>query len=132
MNKPAVIGAILALMAALGLTGYKIVKNTGEPVPANIDADTQMVSKIIDGDTFSILDGPKVRLIGINAPEEGACYFASSTDYLKSLIENKKVKLEKDISGTDEYGRLLRYAILPNPDATEKNILINEIMIREG
>jgi len=91
-----------------------------------------MVLKVIDGDTFSIVDGPKVRLIGINAPEEGACYFASSTEYLKSLIENKKVKLEKDISGTDEYGRLLRYAILPNPDATENNILINETMIREG
>jgi micrococcal nuclease len=132
MNKTAVIAAIMALMAALGLTGYTIVKNTGAPVPYAVDVDLQTVSKVIDGDTFTILDGPKVRLIGIDAPDEKECYFASSTEYLKSLIENKKIKLEKDISGTDEYGRLLRYAIFPNPDVTEDSVLINERMVREG
>ena len=132
MNKTAVIAAIVALMAALGLTGYKIVKDNGEPVPYAVDMDAQLVSKVIDGDTFTIQDGPKIRLIGINAPEEKECYFASSTEYLKSLIENKKVKLEKDISGTDEYGRLLRYAILPSMSATEDNLLINEALVRNG
>jgi len=132
MNKTVVIGAILALMAAIGLTGYKIVKDNGESVPSSIDIDAQLVSKVIDGDTFSIQAGGKIRLIGINAPDEGECFYASSTEYLQSLIENKKVKLEKDISGVDDYGRLLRYAILPNSIATENNILINEQLIREG
>lgn len=132
MKKPAIIAAIMALMAALGLTGYTIVKDTGTPVSSVIDTDLQTVSKVIDGDTFTILDGPKVRLIGIDAPDENGCYFASSTEYLKSLIENTKIKLEKDISGTDEYGRLLRYVILPSSNAIENNILINEKMIREG
>lgn len=132
MNKPAVIGAILALMAALGLTGYKIVKDAGEPVSPTVDTDLQLVSKVIDGDTFSIQDGGKIRLIGIDAPDEGECFYASSTDYLKSLIENKKIKLEKDISGTDDYGRLLRYAIVPNANSAEANLLVNEQMIREG
>lgn len=131
MNKKAVIGAILTLMAALGLTGYKIVKDTGESVSPVIDVGLQTVSKIIDGDTFSIADGGKIRLIGINAPDEGECFYASSTEYLTSLIGNKSVKLEKDISGVDQYGRLLRYAIIPTP-TTENNILVNEVMIREG
>lgn len=132
MNKTAIIAAIVALMTALGLTGYKIVKDNKETVPYSIDLNTQLVSKVIDGDTFTIQDGSKIRLIGIDAPEKQECYFASSTEYLKSLIENKKVKLEKDISGTDEYGRLLRYAILPSADETENNVLINEKLVRDG
>lgn len=132
MNKKAVIGAILALMAALGLTGYKIVKDNGETVSPTVDTDLQLVSKVIDGDTFSIVDGGKIRLIGINAPEEGECFYASSTEYLSSLIGGKKIRLEKDISGSDEYGRLLRYTILPAPTPEEDDTLVNEMIVREG
>ncbi|KKU14703.1 MAG: Micrococcal nuclease-like protein nuclease [Candidatus Jorgensenbacteria bacterium GW2011_GWA2_45_9] len=132
MKKTAVITAIMALMAALGLTGYKIVKDTGGPVGANVDSGLVEVGKVIDGDTFVLEDGTKVRLIGIDAPEEAECYFEESSSYLKWIIAGKNIKLEKDISGADEYGRLLRYAIVPSSDAAEDNLLVNEALVRDG
>ena len=54
------------------------------------------VIRIIDGDTFEIENGDKVRMIGIDAPElkdEGGI---ESKNYLKLLIENKYVSLIKD------------------------------------
>ena len=44
---------------------------------------------------------------------------------LADLVLGKEIILEKDISETDKYGRLLRYAKI-------NNILVNDYMIREG
>ncbi len=43
------------------------------------------VNRIIDGDTFELADGMKVRLIGINTPEEGEACFSEATEKLSSL-----------------------------------------------
>ena len=67
------------------------------------------VARIIDGDTFELTDGKSVRLIGINTPEVGETCSAQATQQLSSLIEGKTVFLEKDVSETDIYDRLLRY-----------------------
>ena len=46
------------------------------------------------------------------------------------MVEEKEVILQKDISETDKYKRLLRYVFLPLEDG---NLLfINDYMIREG
>jgi micrococcal nuclease len=86
-----------------------------------------MVIRIIDGDTFEIENGDKVRMIGIDAPElkdEGGL---ESKNYLRLLIENKYVSLIKDEKNNnkDFFGRLLRYVYLKNSD-------INLKMIEDG
>ena len=85
------------------------------------------VVRIIDGDTFEIENGDKVRMIGIDAPElknEGGL---KSKNHLKLLIENKYVSLIKDEKNNnkDFFGRLLRYVYLEDSD-------INLKMIEDG
>lgn len=74
------------------------------------DDSTIVVSDILDGDTMILSDGfTKIRLIGINAPEHDEPYYHESTNMLRTLVEDKVVTLESDVTDKDQYGRLLRY-----------------------
>jgi micrococcal nuclease len=91
------------------------------PTPSNI----YKVKRVIDGDTFVLENDQKVRLIGINAPEGDTCFASETTDKVIELLEGKEVTLEKDISDTDQYDRLLRYVYL-------NDLFINEYLVNEG
>jgi len=82
------------------------------------------VIRIIDGDTFEIENGDKVRMIGIDAPELKDNNGLESKNHLKLLIENKYVSLIKDEKNKnkDFFGRLLRYVYLDNYDVNLKMI----------
>jgi micrococcal nuclease len=88
-------------------------------------ANASLVIRVIDGDTFEIETGEKVRLIGINAPEISDIFGVESKEYLTKLIEGKDVDLQSDnlSSKTDRYNRLLRYVILNGEDINYKLIL---------
>ncbi len=88
--------------------------------------ETFLVKKVIDGDTILLENGKEVRYIGIDAPEfPNGCFAKQATEKNKELVEGKKVKLVKDISETDEYGRLLRYVYIGN-------LFVNEYLVRNG
>lgn len=85
------------------------------------------VARVIDGDTFELTDGRKVRLIGVNTPESTIRtepYGKEASKYTKSKLEGKKVYLQRDVSQTDRYGRLLRIVWLqiPTDDMNESEI----------
>jgi len=69
--------------------------------------------------------------MGIDAPElddERAefCELAEeAAGYNRELVEGKTLRLEKDVSETDEYGRLLRYVYVDDT-------FINAELVREG
>jgi endonuclease YncB( thermonuclease family) len=69
-----------------------------------------MTAEIVDGDTITMSDGSKVRLIGIDTPERGQCGYEESSALLAQLIEGQSITL---VTGArddiDKYGRLLRY-----------------------
>lgn len=73
-----------------------------------------LVVNVIDGDTFKIASGETIRLICIDAPELGQAGGNESKSFLESLILGQQVILEKDVSETDDYNRLLRYAYINN------------------
>lgn len=79
------------------------------------------VSRIIDGDTIEVVINSKkykVRLIGVDSPEYTSkieYYGKESTEYTNSILINQEIYLEKDVSETDRYGRLLRYVWLDIP-----------------
>ena len=50
------------------------------------------VVRVIDGDTFIIEGGERVRMIGIDAPELKDLYGVESKNQLKALIQNKHAK----------------------------------------
>ena len=55
------------------------------------------VVRMIDGDTFVIEGGERVKMIGINAPELKDIYGVESKNHLKTLIESKYVNLIKGV-----------------------------------
>lgn len=86
---------------------------------------------IIDGDTID-LNGQRVRYIGIDTPELGRdgeksdCYAREAADYNRNLAISGKLRMEKDLSETDKYNRLLRYVYL------DDGRMINEVLVAEG
>ncbi len=87
------------------------------------------VLSVTDGDTIRVdYEGADeaVRLIGINSPEVGECFYAQSSDALATLVDGRSVLMVADVSDRDQYGRLLRYLYLP--DGT----FVNEDLVRQG
>lgn len=86
---------------------------------------TYHASRVVDGDTFVLSSGEKVRLIGIDTPEKGEELYEEASERLESLIIGKELKLKKDVSETDRYGRLLRYVYA-------EDVFVNAVMVEEG
>lgn len=96
------------------------------------------VTKVIDGDTIELENGQKVRYIGIDTPETNhptkrvECYGKEATQRNKELVAGKIVRLEKDVSEIDRFGRLLRYVYIENTATPSASIFVNELLVKEG
>ena len=86
------------------------------------------VSKVIDGDTFEMSDDTTIRLLCVDAPERGENGYSEAKDFLSNMILDKEVRLEKDISDKDEYGRLLRYVYV---NLSNIEIFVNQQVVQE-
>ena len=80
-------------------------------LPLATSLDTDRVARVIDGDTIILSGGERVRYIGIDTPEMDPeePFAVQATQANRELVEGKPVRLERDVSETDKYGRLLRY-----------------------
>lgn len=130
----AVVGAIGVLLAASGITGYKLVKTKNYGA---MEKNLHEVVRVIDGDTFEVEGSKKgdvvtVRILNVSAPEKGECYYSQSKKALEELISGKKVKLTKDVSGVDEYDRLLRHVVLPSGTEKEDDVMVGKYLIENG
>lgn len=68
--------------------------------------------RVIDGDSIVVeMNGMtyEVRYIGVDTPEYGESGFHEATGRNQQLLASGPIRLEKDVSETDPYGRLLRY-----------------------
>jgi len=89
------------------------------------------VARVVDGDTIEIEGGEHVRYIGMNTPETVdprrpvQCFGKEASNKNKELVEGKDVRLEKDISERDKFGRLLRYVYLDK-------MFVNLELVKEG
>lgn len=87
------------------------VKNC-ENIPHLPDGARKFVTKVIDGDTFLIEGGYSVRILGIDADEEGYDCYQEAKKELEEMILNKEVRLEMGAENLDRYCRYLRYVFL--------------------
>ncbi|MBI4010548.1 MAG: thermonuclease family protein [Candidatus Aenigmarchaeota archaeon] len=120
---------IILLIAIILISTIGYFSFTGFFVRQDIQQDytkeTSVVARVIDGDTVELIDGERVRLIGIDTAEKGHECYKESTDRLRELVEGKDVILERDVENKDRYDRLLRFIFLGKEN-------INVKLVREG
>ena len=126
-------GLVVIVALTLGIFKNIAAETTQQMVEANQDQTREAVTveQVVDGDTIVLEDGRTVRYIGIDTPEtkhpsQGQeCFGQEASFRNKQLVEGKVIQLEKDVSETDRYGRILRYVWLDNQ-------MINQVLVEEG
>lgn len=107
------------------------------------DASSAVVEWIVDGDTIDVLiDGreERVRLTGIDTPEiahaatgtrpaqAGECFGDEASAFTAALLPlGTVVRLERDVVGRDDFGRLLAYVYRADDD-----VFVNYEIVRQG
>jgi endonuclease YncB( thermonuclease family) len=109
-----------------GATGTDDTEHQGIPSTAT-EASVEFV---YDGDTIFLVDGRKVRLLGIDTPEIGdnlECYGDEATSLLRQLLpEGAQVWVQPDVDPLDRYGRSLLFIY------TDAGTNINLELVRQG
>jgi micrococcal nuclease len=85
----------------------------------------QVVVKVKDGDSIVLSDGQEIRYIGIDCPEIGEPFADDAREFNKSLVLNKKIRIELDIEEKDIYKRTLAYVFIEDK-------FVNEELVRNG
>ena len=86
-------GLLVLLLASLGLNGYFAVSQSHRMTVADVH----------DGDTFTLGDGQRVRLLGADAPELGRCGSEEAKKALTELVAGRQVRITEE--KRDTYGR---------------------------
>jgi micrococcal nuclease len=99
---------------------------------------TATVAYVVDGDTIDVEIGgrsERIRLIGINTPETKKpnspieCFGPEASAFTESLLpEGTPVRIERDIVGRDDYGRLLGYVYLVD----QPDLFVNLEIVEQG
>jgi micrococcal nuclease len=140
----ALVFLLASCMSQVPKTNYQLIIKEENIIEYNKDIDYEKENKgtktnlkleevfcvrVKDGDTIVIRDIAgnifNVRYIGMNTPERGDDYFIETTLANKMLVNEKKIKLEKDVSETDKWGRLLRYVYVGD-------IFVNAKLVADG
>lgn len=107
------------------LIAIALTLTAGAALPATGAAATATVARVVDGDTVKVRQAGRVRtvdLLGVDAPEPGACGGRDATKALKRLLPAKaRVTVARDANGPAS-GRYI----------TRAGKLVNEAMIRAG
>jgi len=118
---------VVVLAVALVLGGRHLVAGGGLPA-------TGTVERVVDGDTFVLAGGARVRLLGIDTPETVdpdrpvGCFGPQASAYSKHLLTGRRVRLVYDREHHDVYGRLLAYVYLDG----RPPLFVNRRLIERG
>lgn len=100
-----------------------------EPSGSVTRAERATVIEVVDGDTLEVLlaDGreERLRLVGINTPEDGECLAEEAARRLDALVGGRRVRLVREFSDRDQYGRLLRHVLVGGRS-------VGEVLVAEG
>ncbi len=120
----------LTLGGCTGAPGPAVAESTASPAPAG---EVGRVTRVVDGDTL-VVDGVRVRLIGIDTPESKQpgspveCFALEAAARMGALLpEGTAVRLALDVDPTDDFGRTLAYVYRVADD-----LFVNAALVREG
>ncbi len=111
---------VLSLSLLAGVSGLVFCRASNQ--------NTVLVTRVIDGDTIEVNIGGRlydVRYIGVDTPESNQPFGYEAAIKNQELVSGKRISLEKDVSETDKYGRLLRYVYADG-------VFVNAEMVRLG
>jgi endonuclease YncB( thermonuclease family) len=115
---------ILLLLAML----LAACDDLGSPSGSSGGGESAVVTDVVDGDTIKVfLDGEEVsvRYVGVNTPERDEVCYSEAMEANRAMVEGQTVRMVKDVSETDRYGRLLRYIYVGNT-------FVNEALVAQG
>jgi micrococcal nuclease len=126
---------VVALLAVVGaVTSLAACTPPGGP-----DDGIATVTRVVDGDTIDVDIGgrrERVRLIGIDTPETKKpntpveCYGPEASAFTAALLpDGTTVRIERDVVGRDDYGRLLGYVHLTGADT---GTFVNLEIVEQG
>jgi len=118
---------VLLLIIVVALVLLILPNYTGKVV--TVVGETAIVSRVVDGDTIVLVGGDRVRLLGINTPEQGQHLYLEAGQRLEELVLDETVLLESDVTDKDKYDRQLRYVYIDGDDGYEN---VNVRMVGEG
>lgn len=127
------------IRSLVGAAAAAAILSAGVAVPAQAAARPSnlpkgavavKVVKIVDGDTVDVVRKGKrmrVRLLEVDTPERGQCWFQAATDRTAALLPlGKTAYLVRDKDPKDRYGRWLYYVW------NAKGVHVNRNLVRYG
>lgn len=126
----AILVFIFLALASLACTvGFEpVTPDGGGGSVAAPPGDDAVVTRVIDGDTIDVRiggEGYRVRYVGVNTPESDELCYSEARSANARLVEGRTVRLVRDQSNTDRYGRLLRYVYVGDR-------FVNAELVRDG
>ena len=105
---------------------YAKTKNASRSTPkVSAKSETVTIVKILDGDTYDLSDGRRVRMLGIDTPEKGEPYADSARNLANSFLKGKQVTIDFEKNQKDRYDRYLVYLHF-------QGILVNKLFLERG
>jgi len=115
------ISIAFVLVLVGGMAGGYAIADTRSSGPF----EEALVTRVIDGDTVELLDGRRVRYLGIDTPEIDEPFYAEASARNRELVEGKIVELQSGKTDKDMYDRLLRYVYADG-------VFVNAELVAEG
>ena len=126
--------AVMTWAVLLGMSGCTPADSDDPPGVGTVEG-------VVDGDTIDVAFGDtveRIRLIGIDTPETKKpnspveCFGPEASAFTTSLLSpGTRVRVDRDVVGRDDYGRLLGYVYLLGRDGTAE-LFVNHEIIRKG
>lgn len=114
------VGLVVGVVVLLLL--FRLVEDIG---PELQPGDRFMVVRVFDGDTVELAGGDRLRLLGIDTPEQGEPFCDSATNLITRVASQQRGRVEYANRRRDKYGRLLGYLYVDT-------LFINRVVIDSG
>jgi len=131
--------AVLVIFLAVLVLLARLVGRGPRPVPPIVPPNTSEVRvwRVIDGDTLELIDGTKVRLIGVDTPELAQAGHPAeplaqeAARFTEQFVSTGPVRLELDpYERQDRYGRRLAYVWVGQRMLNEELLLAGLARVR--